>query len=66
MNRYQSFEDIKYNLKRLSLERQIALEQMKGLKHEVEEDLGPYQWLQTAVGAIKKFGALYFIKKLVK
>lgn len=66
MDKYQSFEDIKYDLKRLNLERQIAFEQVKGLKHEVEDDLGPYQWLQTALGAVKKFGTMYFIKKLVK
>lgn len=66
MDSYNSFEEIKFDLKRLHLERQIALEQMKGLKHEVDEDLAPYQWMQTVLNVAKKFGTLYFIKKIIR
>tara|TARA_R110002167_G_scaffold33327_11_gene107086 strand:+ start:1392 stop:1592 length:201 start_codon:yes stop_codon:yes gene_type:complete len=66
MTTYKTFEDIKYDLKRIQLERQIALEEIKGLKYEIEKDLGPYQWLQTAFKTVKGFGLIFFIKKLLK
>ena len=32
---YKNFEQIDYDLKRLNLERQIALEEIKGLKQDI-------------------------------
>ena len=63
---YKNFDEIEYNLKRLKLEREIALEELKGLKQDVQEDLSPYNWMSTAFSAAKKFGMLYLMRKIVK
>ncbi|WP_339835775.1 hypothetical protein [uncultured Maribacter sp.] len=63
---YKNFDEIEFNLKRLKLERQIALEELKGLKQDVQEDLSPYNWVSTAFSAAKKFGMLYLMRKIVK
>ncbi|TDS18532.1 hypothetical protein DFQ03_0235 [Maribacter caenipelagi] len=63
---YKNFEEIEFNLKRLKLEREIALEELKGLKQDVQEDLSPYNWVSTAFSAAKKFGMLYLMRKVVK
>tara|TARA_R110000868_G_scaffold28497_1_gene106778 strand:- start:906 stop:1100 length:195 start_codon:yes stop_codon:yes gene_type:complete len=63
---YKNFEEIDFNLKRLKLEREIALEELKGLKQDVQEDLSPYNWVSTAFSAAKKFGMLYLMRKVVK
>ncbi|RKN75133.1 hypothetical protein [Ulvibacterium marinum] len=66
MKVYNNLEEIKYDLKRLHLERQIAWEEMKGLKNEVKEDLSPYNWLGTILSAVKKYGILYLVRKLFR
>ncbi|TLF47067.1 hypothetical protein [Maribacter aurantiacus] len=63
---YNNFDEIEFDLQRLNLERQIAIEELKGLKQEVKEDLNPYNWLSTAISLIKKYGILYLIKKILK
>ncbi|SHJ54951.1 hypothetical protein SAMN04488007_0684 [Maribacter aquivivus] len=63
---YKNFNEIEFNLKRLKLEREIALEELKGLKQDVQEDLSPYNWVSTAFSAAKKFGMLYIMRKVVK
>ena len=63
---YQNFEQIDYDLHRLNLERQIALEEIKGLKQDVKEDLSPYSWMSTILSAVKKYGILYLIRKIVR
>lgn len=59
-------DEIKYDLKRLSLERQIALEEIKGLKADIKEDLSPYNWLGTLLSAVKKYGILFLVRKLFR
>ncbi len=63
---YNNFEEIEYDLQRLDLERKIALEELKGLKQEVKEDLSPYNWLSTTISIVKKYGMLYLIKKILR
>ncbi len=63
---YRNFDEIEYDLQRLDLERKIALEELKGLKQEVKEDLSPYNWLSTSLSIVKKYGILYLIKKILK
>lgn len=63
---YRNFDEIEFDLKRLKLEREIALEEIKGLKQDVKEDLSPYSWLSTILSAVKKYGMLYLIRKIVK
>ena len=66
MKSYNSSEEIKKDLKRLKLERQIAWEEMKGLRYKVKEDLQAYSWLNMALSVAKKYGMLYLIRKLFK
>ena len=63
---YNSFDEIKKELKKLNLQRQIAFEEIKGLKYDVQDDFSSQNWLQTALGAIKKFGMLYLIRKVFR
>ena len=63
---YKSFDEIELELKRLDLERQIAWEELKGLKGDVKEDLKPLNWVHTSLNYIGKFGSLLFVKKLFK
>ncbi len=66
MKSYKSFHEIDLDLKRLNLERKIALEEMKGLKYELQEIIKPYHWIQTGLGALKRIGIIYFIRKIFK
>lgn len=66
MKVYRNLEEINLDLKRVSLERQIALEEMKGLKEEVKQDLRPYNWMNTALSAVKKYGIIYLIRKVLR
>ncbi|WP_235843238.1 hypothetical protein [Maribacter hydrothermalis] len=50
----------------MKLEREIALEELKGLKHDVQQDLSPYNWMSSAFSAAKKYGMLYLIRKILK
>lgn len=63
---YSSFAEIKYDLKKLQLERQIAVEELKLLKSEAYEDLQPYNWIPSVWGVAKKFGMMYLLKKVFK
>lgn len=66
MKKYNSKGQINEELKRLTLERQIAWEEIKGLRYELKEDLEPYNWVNTAISALKKYGLLYMIRKLFR
>ncbi|MBP1841603.1 hypothetical protein [Formosa algae] len=63
---FTNFDEIKLELKRLDLERQIALEEFKALKGNVKEDLKPLNWVHTAINYTGKIGSLVFLKKLFK
>jgi len=66
MRSYRNFEEVNNDLKRLSLERQIALEELKGLKHDVKQDLSAPNWLGTIASFAKKYGIMYLIRKILK
>ncbi|PQJ71826.1 MULTISPECIES: DUF6327 family protein [Polaribacter] len=66
MKRYQSFEEIDRDLKRLSLEKQIALEELKMVKNDFQEILKPMSLVSNALSAFGKFGTFMFIKKMFK
>lgn len=66
MKNYNSFEEIEYDLKRLSLERQISFEQLKGIKGEIAEDLKPLNWITTIGNYAVKYGFFVLFKKLFK
>ncbi|OAD45813.1 DUF6327 family protein [Polaribacter atrinae] len=66
MKTYKSFEEIEIDLRQLSLEKQIALEELKMVKSDFEESLKPMSLLSNVVTAFGKFGTLMFIKKIFK
>ncbi|WP_431135934.1 hypothetical protein [Psychroserpens mesophilus] len=66
MKHYRTFNEIEYDLKRLNLERQIAFEELKGIRSDVKEDLKPLHWLQTVLKYVTKYGSFLLLKKIVK
>lgn len=64
--KYQSFEEIEMDLKLLSLQRQIAVEELSSLKHQFQEDLQPLNWIQSSFKIAKKFSTLMILKKIFK
>ena len=53
-------------LKRLSLEREIAKEKLKGSKLEIQSEIDSINWLKSAVNVLKKYGALVLLRRLLK
>ncbi|WP_334055765.1 DUF6327 family protein [Polaribacter sp. P097] len=66
MKSYQNFEQIEYDLKVLNLERQIAYQELKGVKQDFEETLKPMNILGGALKFLGKYGALLLVKKFFK
>ncbi|MFC5195568.1 DUF6327 family protein [Bizionia hallyeonensis] len=66
MKNYESFTDIESDLKRLNLERKIALEEMKLLKTEFKEDLKPSNWVSTLLNLAGKYGLYMIMKRFLK
>ncbi|GGG58191.1 DUF6327 family protein [Bizionia arctica] len=66
MKQYQSFKEIETDLKRLSLEQNIAWEEMKLLKGEFQESLTPANWLQTGLKMAGKYGMFLMAKRFFK
>lgn len=66
MKKYETFNEIEYDLKRLYLEKQIALEEIKGAKRHLETSLNPSFWVKSIAGFLGKYGFLVLIKKFFK
>jgi len=66
MKTYKNFKEINNHLRQLSLEKQIALEELKLVKSDFEENLKPITIISNLVTAFGKFGTLMFIKKIFK
>lgn len=66
MKTYKSFDDIDYDLNRLKLEREIAWEELKGVKHEFQEDLRPFNWVSTGLKFAGKYGMFVLLKKIFR
>lgn len=66
MKSYKSFDEIDYELNRLKLERQIAWEELKGVKNDFQEDMKPPHWVSTGLKFAGKYGVLVLLKKLIK
>lgn len=66
MKSYKSFDEVDFDLKRLKLERQIGIEQLKNLKGEFSNDLKPKNWLSTAASFGWKYGLFILAKRLFK
>ena len=66
MKQYNNLKEVSHDLKRLSLERQIAWEEMKGLKEDFKESVQPYNWFGPILSSAKQYGILYLIRLLFK
>ena len=66
MKTYKNFESIERDLKILNLERKIALEEIKHLKHDYADCLKPPNWLQSGMDIISKVSTLLLLKKAIK
>lgn len=66
MKTYQNFKEIDSDLKLLSLERQIALEELKIVKKDFEESLKPISIINSGFRLVRKYGVLILIKKFFK
>ncbi|MBT8181483.1 MAG: hypothetical protein KJO53_07835 [Eudoraea sp.] len=64
MKQYNSLKEINHDLKRLSLERQIAWEEMKGLKEDFKESIQPHNLFAPILSWAKQYGILYLIRLL--
>ncbi len=63
---YSNHEEIDYNLERLSLERQIALEKLKIVKDDYADHFKPLGWMQSGIKLAGKYGIFVLLKKLFK
>ena len=66
MKVYKNFKEIDNDVKMLSLERKIALEELKIKKNEFEESLKPINVAGKVLKFFSKYGALMLAKKLFK
>lgn len=66
MKAYKSFDEIDYELNKLKLERQIAWEEIKGVKYEFQEDMKPLNWVSTAIKLAGKYGIFVLLKKFIR
>jgi len=66
MRAYESFEQIEADLKRLSLERQIGLEELKLVKNDFQDSLKPLNMLKGVFKFASKYGALVLLKKIFR
>ncbi|TDU39567.1 hypothetical protein BXY82_1594 [Gelidibacter sediminis] len=66
MKTYQSFDEIEYDLNKLKLERQIAWEELKGVKHQFQEDIQPLNWVSSGLKFAGKYGIFVILKKLFR
>ena len=65
MKTYKSFDEIDYDLNRLKLERQIAWEEIKGVKNNFQEEMQPLNWVNTGMKVAGKYGILVLLRKLI-
>lgn len=66
MKTYESFAEIERDLKQLSLEREIALEELKMVKNDFENSIKPISIISSAVKFLSKYGVLMLVKKIFK
>ena len=66
VEKYTNFKQVEYDLKRLNLERQIALEELKELKYDLKDDLTPPEWVEPAAKVAGGYAVFALIKQLLK
>ena len=66
MKRYKTITDINKDLRRLYLERQIALEELKVIEDDFKESFKTYHWIESGLKLFSKYGFLLLIKKIFR
>lgn len=66
MEKYESFKDIKQDLKKLQLERQIAVEELKLVKSDFEDSLRPINLFGSFLKFASKYGLMIALKRIFK
>ena len=66
MKKYNTFDDIDNDLRRLDLERKIAWEELKLVQGKVEEDLQPINLMVNVFKVIGKVGLFKLLKKIIR
>lgn len=66
MKTYETFNEIEKDLQLLRLKKEIALEELKLVKHDINETLKPVNWVSIILKHISKYGFLLLIKKIFK
>lgn len=66
MKAYESLKEIELDLRKLNLERQIAVEELKIVKHDFEDSFKPLNLFGSVVRFASKYGLLLLIKKMFK
>lgn len=66
MKIYNSFSEIEIELKKLNLERKIALEEIKYSGNKIQENLTPYSWVSPILNALKKYGVYFLVKRFFR
>ncbi|MDO6761137.1 hypothetical protein Q4566_13075 [Tamlana sp. 2_MG-2023] len=65
MKSYKDTESLERDLKILDLERKIALEEFKTLKHDYTESLNPVNWIPTSLRwLVTNYSTKYLVKKI--
>ena len=66
MKTFTSFEEIEFELKKLKLERKIAIEKLKLTGHTIQDSLTPDGWVTPLLVGIKKNGIMVLLKKIFR
>ncbi|SNR14955.1 hypothetical protein [Tenacibaculum jejuense] len=63
---YKNQEEISQELKRLKLKRNIAIEEIKLVKHEFNESLSIHKWIVSAIKTATRIGFYGLARKIIK
>ena len=66
MRIYESFEEIDLDHRTLKLERQIAIEELKLSRNQIQEDLEPLNWIESLLKLLLKHGFSVLIVRLFR
>jgi hypothetical protein len=66
MKLYESFEEIDQDLKKLNLERQIVIEELKLTQNQMKENLAPINWLDSIISLLVKYGASFLLNRVLR
>lgn len=62
---YNNFDEIDTDLKRLDLQRKIAWEELKLVKHDFKDQFKPLSWVQSTLKFAGKYGIFMILKRFI-